>query len=183
MDGILRGMRCGGNDVTEGEYNRNGTSSFSGSVAVDGEIFLVGSKSAPLVFSMSVKIGLEAVLYGEEDGHVQKETDTASLVVKDPDNAECSIFNGEYDSEEEITAIQQDPARVFGPDSITDKEIRLLTLKEGRDCCRNEVSGSWDEDEAGPLLMLLVNACRECAGEDGNLAWEYWAPGAHNRNI
>lgn len=189
-NGTIKEMTGWGHDDNYGN-TRSSRSAFNGSVAVDGEIFLVGSKSAPLVFSMSVEIG--AVLIPDDGnyhyGQLEDDTDSISLVVKDPDNVECSIFNGEFDSEEEIAAIQQDPARVFGPDSITDKEIRLLTLKEyPRDCRTDQDYGmSWDGYLEGPLLRLLVDACRKCAhshapvpsvlpppDDAGNYAWEKW---------
>lgn len=159
------------------EYPEDGERSFKSSVAVGGEIFLVGSKSAPLVFSMSVDISYSEHGSRNNGFDVQDQSDSVSFEVKDPNNVACDIFNGgsDFDPDEKVAAIQQQPARVFGPDKITDKEIRLLTLKEWRDCCSHGGAGYWDEDEAGPLLALLVDACGECVGEDGIRAWETWA--------
>lgn len=164
----------------EDDTPRRGSSSrsFESSVAVGGEIFLVGSKSDPMVFSISVDISLS-----EYDDEVQDESNSVSFQVKDPNNVECDIFNGgsNFDPDEKVAAIQQEPARVFGPDKITDKEIRLLTLKEPRETCRygtessnDVVVGEWDEDEAGPLLALLVDACEACVGKDLSHVWNTW---------
>ena len=81
-----------------------------------------------------------------------------------PDNAECNMFHGEFDPEEKIADTRQDPDRLFGPDGITDKEIRLLTgtLKERPNCCRTDQRWDTMEDAAEPLLVFLVNACAEC---------------------
>ena len=168
-------MSGSGDDDSGGEYGR-GYRSFASSVAVGGELFLVGSKSAPMVFSMSVDISLSECGGHNEGFEVQDQSDSVSFKVKDPNNVECDIFNGgsAFDPDEEVAAIQQQPARVFGPDQITDKEIRLLTLKEPLERCRNEEG----EVEDGPLLGLLVDACGECAGDDGgSSSWERWNEG------
>ena len=94
-----------------------------------------------------------------------------------------SLIGKKFDPNEEIATIQLSSARVFGPDKITDKEIRLLTLKEPREHCKPAGDG-WGEfknvDVDSALVGLVVGSLADCTGVcvyDGTL----WEGGGYGR--
>ena len=161
---------------------------FLACVAVKGTISVVGSESSSLVFSMSVKAFLcETFDHYSFEGD-SCDSDSISFAVKDPEGVECDIFNS--------------GGQHFGPDDITANEIKLVTLKRPRDCCRadhdpygiNYNSNPWDDDDDDddddetdgehpwehlePLLVLLVDACAQVPGP-GSQIWRTWSGMVH----